>query len=273
VEKCRPAFENFNRVIRMSAHTMIDTNVSFGHWPWMDFSGLTAQGLAAQLESHGIDEAWVSATESILFPDPDGPDARLVAAFRACPRVVPVKTINLLLGNWRESLARAIGPLGMRLVKIFPNYHQYSLVSPAAMELASFLAEEGVPLLIALRVEDERSQYPLMKVASVPVHEIVTLAALHPRLRVLVLGAQVGEITALTAGSDNIFCDIAFAETGNVMERLLDSTPVGRLVFGSHTPFFYTRAAVRKLTGACLDEKNRQAIAFENARVLLAARI
>ena len=248
---------------------MIDTNVSFGPWPWMDFSSVAAQTLEAQLENEGIHEAWVSATESILFPDPDGPDDRLVAAFRSCPRMVPVKTINLAMGNWRESLDRALGPLGMRLVKIYPNYHQYSLVGPEAMALAALLAERGIPLLIALRVEDERNQYLLMKVASVPVQEIVTLAAIHPNLKVLALGAQVGEIATLTAGADNVFCDIAFAETGNVMDRLLALAPVGRIIFGSHSPFFYTRAAVRKLLGASLSEEAKRAIAFDNARGLL----
>lgn len=247
---------------------MIDTNVSFGPWPWMDFSSVTAPSLDTHLESEGIQEAWVSATESILFPDPDGPDERLVAAFRSCSRVVPVKTINLTMGNWRESLDRALGPLGMRLVKIYPNYHQYYLNGPEARELAGLLAARGIPLLIALRVEDERNQYPLMKVPAVPVQEVVTLAAVHPDLKVLVLGAQVGEIGTLTAGADNVFCDIAFAETGNVMDRLLASAPAGRIVFGSHTPYFYTRAAIRKLLGASLSEETRRAIAIDNARVL-----
>jgi len=250
---------------------MIDTHVSFGPWPWMDFSSVTAQTLDAHLESEGIQEAWVSATESILFPDPDGPDERLVSAFKPYSRVVPVKTINPVMANWQESLDHALGPLEMRLVKIYPNYHQYSLISPHAMELAARLAERRIPLLIALRVEDERNQYPLMKVASVPVQQIVALAAIHPGLKVLVLGAQMGEIATLTNGADNIFCDIAFAETGNLMDRLVASVPVGQIVFGSHTPFFYTRAAVQKLSGASLNEQTKRAIAINNAKALRGA--
>lgn len=247
---------------------MIDTNVSFGPWPWMDFSSLTAQSLDAHLENEGIQEAWVSAAEAVLYPDPDGPDDRLMAAFRSFRRIVPVKTINLGMANWRRSLDRALGPLGMRLVKIYPNYHRYSLIGSGPLELAALLAERGIPLIIAMRIEDERNQYPLMKVASVPVPEIVSLASIHPRLRVLVLGAQVSEIAELVRGATNVFCDISFAETGNVMDRLLAAAPSGRIVFGSHTPFFYTRAAVRKLLGAGLDDEIRQAISVGNARVI-----
>ena len=256
----------------MKTPTLVDTNVSLGNWPWMDFSGLTASALEAQLENNGIDEAWVCAADSILFPDPDVTDDRLLTALGSSSRLMPVKTVNPLLGNWRESLTRAIGSLGLRLVKIYPNYHQYSPCSPPVMELADRLAAENIPLLIALRVEDERNQYPLMKVAPPPLEEITRLAELHPRLRVLVLGATVGEIASLTAGTSNVSCDISYAETGNVMDRLLASTPADRLVFGSHTPFFYTQAAVRKLTGASLNEQVRSAIAVENAKALLGTR-
>lgn len=247
---------------------MIDTNVSLGMWPWMDFSSVTAQNLDARLEGEGIAEAWVSAAESILFPDPDVPDDRLLAALRPHPRLVPVKTINLARGNWRESLDRAVGRLGMRLVKIYPNYHQYSLNGPEATEFAALLAAKGIPLLIALRVEDERNHYPLMKVAPVSVQEIVMLANIHPDLNILVLCAQVGEIATLTAGAGNVYCDMAFAETGNVMERLLAVAPAGRIVFGSNTPFFYTRAAINKLRGGGLDQETLRAITEGNARAL-----
>lgn len=253
----------------MNTPALIDTNVSLGHWPWMDFTGLTASVLEARLASHGIEQAWVCAADSILFPDPDVTDDRLVSALSPSSRLMPVKTVNPLLGNWRESLSRALGPLGLRLVKIYPNYHRYSLLGPAVVELAARLSREDVPLLIALRVEDERNQYPLMRASPVPVGEIVSLAATHPRLRVLVLGATAGEIAALTAGAPNVSCDISYAETGNIMDRLLSSTSASRLVFGSHTPFFYTQAAVRKLTAASLHEEVRDAIAVENAKALL----
>lgn len=268
MEKRRPPFKNFQLLHYMRPLSIIDTNVSFGHWPWMDFSDITAQGLQAQFERQGIQEAWISHTESILYPDPDIPDDRLIAAFRSCPNFVPVKTINLLMGNWRESLSRALA-LGMRLVKIYPNYHQYSLLSSAAMEMAAALTEKAIPLLIPLRVEDERNQYPLMKVESVRVDQIISLAAAHPNLRILVLGAQVGEIAQLTLGAANIFCDLSFAETADVMERLLSSAPSQRILFGSHTPFFYTQATVRKLQKSSISEEIKHAIAYGNARAFL----
>lgn len=249
---------------------LTDTNVSFGTWPWMDFSQTTPASLLAQLESEGIQQAWVSATESILFPDPDIPDERLFSVFAAYPAVIPVKTLNPILGNWRESLDRAVGEFGARLVKIYPNYHQFSLIDQPMAELSVTLAERQIPLLIQMRVEDERNQYPLMKVPGVPSHEVATLAAIHPNLTIIALSAYLSEIATMTTGHNNVHADIAFADSRDTLRHLLNSTPSDNLLFGSHSPFFYTRSAVMKLAITELEAEVRKKIASGNAERILA---
>lgn len=246
-----------------------DTNVSFGTWPWMDFSLTTPASLVAQLESEGIQQAWISASESILFPDPDIPDERLFSAFAAHPSVIPVKTLNPILGNWRESLELAMSAWGARLVKVYPNYHQYSLIDGPMTELAATLAARRIPLLIQMRVEDERNQYPLMKVPGVPAHEVATLAAIHPTLTIVVLSAYLSEIAAMTAGHRNVYADISFADSRDTMRHLLESTPADQLLFGSHAPFFYTRSAMMKLAAADLDGGVLKKIVSANAGRIL----
>lgn len=245
---------------------LIDTHVSFGRWPWQDFSALTPDSLVASLKAEGIAEAWISAVDSIFFPDPDVPDTRLLAAFRPYPGVTPVKTMNPLLGNWRESLKKAVESDGFRLVRILPSYHLYDLIDRPALEFATVLAGYRIPLLIPVRVEDERNQYPLLRVPTLPPDHIAHFAALHAGLKILALGATATEIPSLIAGNTNVLCDIAFAEREDTLKNLTASVPCERLVFGSHTPFFYTRAAVRKLLAAGIDGETRQLIACGNAR-------
>lgn len=247
-----------------------DTNVSFGPWPWMDFSKITPEFLLVHLENEGIQRAWVSANESILFPDPDIPDEQLFSAFTAHSSVVPVKTINPILGNWRESLDLALNEWGARLVKIYPNYHQYSLNDWPMAELAAVLVERQIPLLIQMRVEDERNQYPLMKVPGVPAHEVATLAAIHPTLTIVVLSAYLSEVVSMTAEHNNVHADIAFADSRDTMRHLLESIPAEQLLFGSHTPFFYTRSAMMKLAVGDLDGDVLKKIASGNAECILA---
>jgi len=236
----------------------------------MDFSLTTPASLVAQLESEGIQQAWISASESILFPDPDIPDERLFSAFAPHPSVIPVKTLNPVLGNWRESLELAVSGWGARLVKVYPNYHRYSLIDGPMGELATTLAARRIPLLIQMRVEDERNQYPLMKVSGVPAHEVATLAAIHPRLSIVVLSAYLSEIAVMTAGHNNVHADISFADSRDTLGHLLAATPPDNLLFGSHTPFLYTRSAVMKLAAGKIDAEPRRKIASGNAERVLA---
>ncbi len=248
---------------------LIDTHVSFGFWPWMDFSAITPGALIRNLQAEGIQEAWISSIESLLFPDVDIPDARLREAFQNHPQVKLVKTINPILGNWRESLQTAIEVNGFHLVRIAPSYHLYPLLDWRVIELAETLLRLNIPLIVQMRIEDERNQYPLLQVTPPPPEHIAHLAALFPHLRILVLGALANHIPAILSDNNNALCDISFAESGTTVESLLATVPPNRLLFGSHSPFFYTQASVRKLTGAAICGSAQQDIAFRNARAFL----
>ncbi|MFV0338776.1 MAG: amidohydrolase family protein [Chthoniobacterales bacterium] len=248
---------------------LVDTNVSYGFWPWMDFSDFSAEKLIEHLAAKGTDEAWISSVESILFPDPDVPDARLFSAFRNFPNVTPIKTLNPLLGNWRESLKRAVEKMGAKAVRILPSYHQYSLLDLPIEQFVSVLIECKIPLILTLRVEDERNQYPLMQVPTPSAELVVLLATRYPELKILITGATASEARSILTMTTNVFCEISFIEPGGGLADFLKTAPAERLLFGSHTPFFYTQAAVNKLCNAEIDTSTQNRIGHENAGAFL----
>ena len=65
-------------------------------------------------------------------------------------------------------------------MRILPNYHQFALDDACADALMRELAERRLTLLLQMRIEDERSQYPLMKVPGVAVEAAVGLARRFP---------------------------------------------------------------------------------------------
>lgn len=246
-----------------------DVHVSFGFWPFADFPHRTLGDLTEHLRRHGIPRAWVSAIETVLYPDPDVHDERLFTAAADCPSIVPIKTINPTLGNWRQSLARALDDWGARLVRIVPNYHQYSMISQCVAGLAAALSERGVPLLVQMRIEDERNQYPLMQVPGVGVSQILHVASVWPRLRVVALGATRGEALTLASSHAGVHVDLSWIEQTGGIARLLAQVPAERVLFGSHSPFFYTRANLMKLEHARITPEQRRMIARDNAARLL----
>jgi hypothetical protein len=84
-----------------------------------------------------------------------------------------------------------------------------------------------------------------------------------------VLSAYFQEIVTLAKSCPSLFFDIAFAETIDTLRRLTESVPAARLLFSTHTPFFYAEAAIAKVNFWAGDEAEKQAVRTGNLRTLL----
>jgi predicted TIM-barrel fold metal-dependent hydrolase len=240
---------------------IIDVNTSVGRWPFQAFDTDSPKALAGHLKSAGVAKAFVTSIESILFPDPAVYDAKLFRAAGPVPMLTPVPTLNPTLSNWREALARR----GLKAVSIIPNYHQYGLDDERVAELMEALKAKRLPLMIRMRVEDERNQHPLMKVPGVGVDGIIGLAKRFPEVPIVCLCAYLHEATELAHKTDNVHFDISFIESFDTLATLLRKAPVERVLFGSHTPFLYTGAVLMKLTRARISKRAADAISRGNA--------
>lgn len=212
-----------------------------------------------------MSDAWLSAIESILFPEPDSHDWALFDRIKEFPRFSPVKTINPLLANWKKSLAGAVERFDIAAVKLFPNYHGYSLQIDAVGQLCQAARERNLPLLIQMRVNDERNQPRFLQVGGVPAKEIAALARAHPDNLFISLCAYNIEVADLAEGGDNLLIDLSFLdESESIDRRFAGVAPMDRFVFGSHAPFLHARAAHLKLAHFQLPENPRKQIASQN---------
>ena len=125
---------------------------------------------------------------------------------------------------------------------------------------------------LALKMEDERTQHPLVRVAAVDPAPLATLVAALPRLRLVLLNGPGGlghESLRRLAGAGQVYFDIAMLEGVGGIANLLPAVPAARLLFGSHYPFFYFEAALLKLRESGLEAAQERAIRRENALTLL----
>jgi predicted TIM-barrel fold metal-dependent hydrolase len=251
---------------RVTGEGLIDVNVSLGRWPFQWFDPASAAQLDAHLAAEGIAEAWVGSMDAVLYPDVDACDEQLARQIEPFARLRMVKTINPVLGNWRDSFERAADD-GIHAIKLYPNYHQYALSDSRAYELASLAGERGIIVLLPLRIDDERNQYPLMKVPAVDARDVVALASVLPRTIFIVLGTLLPEWDVLRAAG-NVMVEVSFVEFFQTLAAGLRAMPVERIVFGSHTPMFTTRSAVLKWRLANTDDVVRGEIGHENVRRL-----
>lgn len=225
----------------------IDVNAGWGFWPIQHFSTNTLDELNQAYEEAGVGEVWLSAIESILYPEPDTFDFKLFDQIRDSARFRPVKTVNPLLANWRQSTEQALAAHPLAALKLFPNYHGYALNSEAVTEVCRFAAERNLPLLIQMRVNDERNQPICLQVDGVPAEEIVDLSLRVPNCRIIALNAYRGELAILAQGSPNLAADPSFLDGIGVMDYGVETLGTDRFVWGTGAPFLHIQAAVLKL--------------------------
>lgn len=239
---------------------IIDCNVGFGHWPFARFAEDTPAKLDRLLERDGIDTALVSSAEAVLYEEPEECNRALSKRLARYPRLVPVPVANPRV----RSAEAIVNRPGLKAVKLVPNYHAYRLVDDDAVALCERAAARGVAVLVQMRVEDERGHYELLKVPGVPVDDIVALAERMPKLTVVALCPYFAEAVKL-AKAANVYVDISFAETLDTLGQLCAAVPAGKVLFGSHAPWLYPKAAAAKLALSTIGAADREAIGWRNA--------
>ncbi len=255
---------------------MIDTNVNLFRWPFRRVIGDDPEGLVARLHKKGVTQAWAGSFESLLCRDVAGVNMRLAAACREHgPNfLVPFGCINPKSPDWEEDLRRCHENHRMVGIRLYPNYHSYSLADPALAKLLSMSADRKLIVQIALSMEDIRTQFPLMLV---PPADPVPLADLIPRIPhlhlVLLNAGHWAESTDPSVvkirKSENVYFDIAMNEGVGGLTRLIATTSPARVVFGSHYPFFYFESALLKVRSAGLPRDQELALYERNAQSLL----
>lgn len=245
---------------------LIDTNASFGHWPFAQLPFDSLRDLDAHFAAQGVERALLSSLDTIFLPDPDSSNLKLIEATRDYPRFVPVPIVNLAMANWREILDAYRESAPLHAVKLYPNFHNYTLASRRCAELVDYLAEHDIRLILNIRMVDERHQYFGLKIKGVPLKQIAAFAQRFPDFHFLCVGLYLPEIQELAKRCENFLTDMSFADWHDLINKLLQSLPAERLVFGSHTPLMNTEANTYKLQAAPISEELKQRIGYANAR-------
>ncbi len=249
---------------------MIDTNVSLHRWPFRHVAGDDPATLVTRLRQKGVTQAWACSFDALLHRDMAAVNARIAGDCRryGADFLVPFGSVNPKLPDWPEDLRRCHETHHMAGIRLYPNYHGYTLADPVFRELLGMAAKRGLVVQIALAMEDERTQNPLLRVAPVDPGPLLDALAAAPQARVVLLnGNRVAHAKELATG--HVHFDVAMVEGIGGVARLAGEVSPARVLFGSHAPFYYFESAALKMHEAGLPEEQAQAIREGNARALL----
>ncbi len=253
---------------------LIDTNIDLSRWPFRRLPLDETPALVEKLHNHGVRHAWAGSFDGLLHKDLAAVNTRLTEECRKYGRGVlqPFGSINPKLPGWEAELQRCKGEHKMAGVRLHPNYHGYRLDDPQFAKCLAIAAEIGLAVQLAVSMEDERMQHPLLQIPHVDVAPLSGALKSLAQLPLILLNwfrAVKAEQLPALARAGNVFFDTATVEGVGGLGTLLKQVPPSRVLFGSHAPFFYFEAALLKLKESPLSREEQVAIRFGNAGALL----
>lgn len=255
---------------------IIDSNVNLSRWPFRRLPGDDTASLVQHLRSRDVSQAWASSYDALLHEDIGSVNARLAADCRSAPEfLIPFGTVNVRLPDWREDLRRCAEELEMPGIRLFPGYQGYELRNPAIPELFGDAAGRGLLVQIVVKMEDERTQNPAAQVPPLDLRLLPDLVASADGLRLQILNYRpTGDFSeaARLARAGDVYFDTGMVESANGLRKLLDVVPLERVLFGSHSPFFYFESNRLKIRESNLTDEEAAAVLHGNARKLRTAR-
>src|SRR5262245_46313797 len=229
-----------------------DVNCLVGRWPSAALLFHDASGLLARMDELGIARAAVTHTAS-LHHDPAVGNAELLRLLAEAPpeardRLWPVWALLPPVAEEQGTLAELAAALdqnGIRLARLYPRDHNYSLSSPEAAELLRLLEQRRTVTLIDL----EQSGW----------EETDWVAGAYPGLPLVVchLGYRgLRRSAAVLARRPNVYIDLSFFASHQGLEWLVGRAGPGQVLFGTGAPVSDGGGAAARLllSGLSADE-------------------
>lgn len=254
--------------------SLIDVNVNLSCWPLRRLKCDETMALVSMLRSQRVSQAWAGNFDALLHKDLAASNAWLAEQCHRHGRdlLVPFGSVNPRAPDWEEDLRRCAIEHRMPGIRLWPNYHGYTLEDPQLARLLRLATDQGLIIQIALLMEDERMMHPQWRVQPVETAPLSGLIRQSPPARIVLLNA-LGKLngTALreVVGAGDVFVEISMLEGVGGLSNLLSQVPARRVLFGSHAPLFYFQSALLKLKESPLTAEQSRAIRSINAKTLL----
>lgn len=258
----------------MSA-AIIDVNVNLSCWPFRRLPLDETPALVDALKSLGVTQAWAGTFDGLLHKDIASANARLAEACAAhgSGLLLPFGSVNPRFPDWEEDVRRCAEDLGMRGIRLHPNYHGYTLNDPVFAQLLRIASERKLVVQLATAMEDERMMHPLVQVKPVDVTPLESLLPTLPGVRIVLLNAVrtvTPPLLEKIVGAGDAYVETATAESVDAIAKVLQRIPAERLLLGSNAPLFYPESALLKLHESALTDDQANAIRCANAQRLAA---
>jgi uncharacterized protein len=252
----------------------IDVNSFLGAYPYRRVPGTSPDAVLRAMDRVAIDQAWVSHLPSVFWRDPAEGNPWLYETGERYERLLPVPAVHPGLAGWEQIVSQARSA-GAPAVRCDPTYYGLDPQGSEMRALATACASEGMPLVLAVRLEDARQRHPNDRAGELPPWAVRALIRSDPGLRLIVTHAERAFVEEVHFGSTpdeaaRIWWDICWiwGPPEDHLQTLLRTVGVERFLFGTGQPLRIPDASLAKLDLLDLTAEQRAAIESGNASSL-----
>ncbi len=254
---------------------MIDFCCDIGNYAFREWPADNVVSTLPLLERAGIDKAVVASINAITYVSPQPANEILMADIKANDpdgRLIPYAVLNPIYPGWEHDMEDC-REMGFKGLKLYPNYHGYQVDDPPALRMINKATEFGWPVMVTVRIEDERHHHPLMKVNPTPFNSIVWACRQAPDATIILSGGNSGEtpnFLAATAELPNCYAELSYVK-GPIcaLHGLVERFGSKQMLLGTHMPFVYPGCGIIKITEADISEEAIADITVNNAAAIL----
>jgi predicted TIM-barrel fold metal-dependent hydrolase len=254
---------------------IFDMTVLVGRWPFRRLSYAGAAGARQLMSRTGTCAGLAVPLQGAFYVNPMEAVAEMVEDLRATKAGLtlhPCAVVNPSFPGWERDLSRAVTDLGCVACALFPTYHGYQVYDSAADGLFSQLTAMGLPTMLFIRLQDERSHHWRMQVPAVPIQDCVYLCKTYPDLPLAIANCNLPvEAPALAAAIHGRSASTLVTTSYKSLHlaRMVELLGVSRLAYASALPLFYPESALLQVRNAPLESTEKTAILAENGRAFL----
>lgn len=275
-----PAAEEFSSEVEASQESAksiiskkIDTNVTLFRWPSRRVPLDRVKALEGRLRTLGITEAWACSFEGILHRDITTVNVRLHERCKKHPFFRPCGVLNLSLPSWKRDFVNCVERHSMHGVRLYPNYHDYSLGGAACEELFEMAARLRVLVQIVVSLEDSRTQNRMLSVPDTDLKPLCVMAKKYPKTTFQLLNLRyITRDLHDVFSCQNILVDTARIDGTDGVSKLVEQVSPSRVLYGSHSPLLIPEASMIRMHESALSLGDQQSIFFGNASEIRALR-
>jgi uncharacterized protein len=252
---------------------IIDINCDCGPFAFREHPVTSAAEVSANLKHLGISRVVIGSASAITFVSPQPANESLAAELTALGEafLLPAAVLNPEYPGAEADLQRC-AEMGFKVLKLYPTYHSFDLAGYEALRLMEQAGELGWPVLVNVRVEDERHHHPLMQVPALDLAAAVTAARNVPEVNLVLCSANNAEIARFLGevARENVYAELSWIKGPlNATEDLVERVGSKQLLFGSHLPFSMPQTALAKVKEAFISDEQKADILYRNASRIL----